>query len=133
MAVEKHIMKQSFTAGADMSNATCQFCFVEISSSSQVTLCDGATDIPVGVLLNRPASGEAAEVLVVGMSKVRANADLAVGNFIGPTTTGEAVALTVGTSTTAYICGRVVLSENAGNADGYVSAFIDCLAPKRAI
>jgi len=133
MAFEKPILKQGFKAAADMSGATCQFCFVEINSSSEVSLCNGATDLPVGVLQNRPASGETAEVLVLGISKVRANADLSIGNLIGTASNGEADAKTVGTDTTEYIVGRVIAIEASVNTDGYVTAFINCLTPARAV
>lgn len=117
-----------YTAGADLSNS--QYHFVEIGAGKTVTVCNAATDIPIGVLQNKPASGQTAEVLMCGVSKVVADADLAIGDLIGTSGDGQADAKVPGTDTTNYIVGRV-LEENT-TAGGIVTAAINCLAPSRA-
>lgn len=115
------------TAGADLSAA--QYKFVEMASATTVTVCNAATDRPIGVLQNAPASGDAAEVLAFGISKVSGDADLAVGDLIGTSADGQADAKTPGTDTTEYVVGRV-LRENTA-AGGLITAAINCLNPHR--
>ena len=47
-----------FTASADLSAK--QYYFVKLSSETKVTVCSAVTDKPIGVLQNKPASGEQA-------------------------------------------------------------------------
>ena len=130
MAWEIPVLVISLKAGADLSAAANQFKFVELDSSGDVTVCDSATDKPVGVLLNTPASGATAEVGVLGIFKVQGDADLAKGDLIGTSADGQADAKTPGTDTTEYVVGRV-LEDNAA-AGGYATCLINCLNPHRA-
>jgi len=124
MATEKPLFLMSFEAGADLSAK--QFYFVKLSGTGRgVVVCDGATDKPIGVLQNKPTSGQIAEVMVVGLSKVSADADLAIDALIGTSGDGQADAKTPGTDTTEYVVGRVV-DENTA-AGGLVSALINCI------
>lgn len=124
MATEKPLFLMSFEAGGDLS--TKQFHFVKLSGTGRgVVICDGATDKPIGVLQNKPTSGQIAEVMVIGLSKVSGDADLAIGDLIGTSGDGQADAKTPGTDTTEYVVGRVI-DEN-GAAGGLVSALINCI------
>lgn len=117
-------------AGADLSAVGNQYKFVKLSAINTVVLCNGATDVPIGVLQNRPASGEGADVCAIGVTKVQGDADLSVGNQIGTSADGQADAKTPGTDTTEYVVG-VVLEDNAA-AGGYAVALINCASPGRA-
>lgn len=114
-----------------------QYCFVKLATSGEVHLCTAVTDEPVGVLQNLPSRGQQAEVMVIGVSKVRAGAtDLAVAAKIGVDATSRAAALTLGTgaSTTTFCVGRVIQIDAADNdASTGVSAFINCMSPLRAL
>jgi len=115
-----------YTAGADLSAK--KYYFVEGTTS--VTVTNAATDIPVGVLQNSPASGQHAEVCRFGGTKVVASGAISAGALIGCDTAGKAAALTIGTDTTAYVVGRAI---TAATADGQIiEAIIDCVAPARA-
>ena len=128
MATEVPVLSISMLAGADLSAA--QYKFVEQTGTGRnVTVCNGVTDKPLGVLQNKPASGEVAEIMVLGMSKVSGDADLAPGDSIGCSADGQAAAYVAGTDTTKYIVGRVIDDNTA--AGGIVSALINCLAPAR--
>jgi len=121
-------VKVTLVAGADLS--ALQYNFVKINSSGQAVACAAATDIPVGVLQNAPISGQEAEVLVVGGTKIKAGAAIGEGAQIGTGSTGKAVALVAGTDTTKYVAGTL-LTESA--ADGnIVTAVINCATPHRA-
>jgi hypothetical protein len=129
MAYEIPGLVITLPAAGDLSAG--QYKFVELNSSGQVAICDAVTDIPVGVLQNKPAAaGAAAEVMVMGVSKVQGDADLTKGNQIGTSADGQAAAYAAGTDTTKYIVGQV-LEDNAA-AGGLITAIINCANPHRA-
>lgn len=115
-------------ASADLSAK--QFYFVKVSGAGTVTVCAAVTDIPVGVLQNTPESGDTAEIVCIGQTKVSGDAAITAGNIIGSSADGQAQAVTVGTETTVYIAGQALDTTTA--AGGLVSAVINCAAPARA-
>ena len=108
------------TASADLSAAANQFKFVELSGDGTVNVCDATTDSPIGVLYNRPKSGESAQV-AYGVVKVQGDADLDAGHLIGTSVDGQAANYSV-TDTTKTICGKVLVGNAA--AAGLVTAFV---------
>ena len=116
------------TASADLSSK--QFYFVKMSGEKTVTVCAGATDKPIGVLQNAPASGEEAQVCCIGVTKISGDADLNYGALIGTSGDGQADAKTPGTDTTEYVVGHVVYGNAA--AGGLITAAINCASPARA-
>lgn len=121
-------LKTTAKAGADLSAK--QYYFVKLNADNQVIVCAAATDIPCGVLQNNPVSGDAAEICVVGETKVSGDADLDAGHLIGPSVDGQADRKIPGTDTTEYICGQVKFGNTAAN--GIVTAFVNCASPSRA-
>ncbi len=121
-------IKYTFKAASDLSAA--QFKFVKMTANNTVDLCSSATDKPIGVLLNSPASGQQAAVLISGVTKVVGSAALSAGAQIGTTASGTAVALVAGTDTTKYVVGTVL--DGSANANEIVTAAIDCSSPNRA-
>jgi len=121
-------VKVTLVAGADLS--TKQYTFVKLNSSGQAVACDAATDIPIGVLQNAPTSGQEAEVLIVGGTKIVAGAALSEGALIGTSSAGKAVALVAGTDTTKYVVGTI-LTESGADAN-VVTAVVNCANPGRA-
>lgn len=130
MAWEIPVLTISLVANSDMSAAANQFKFLKLNSDGTVDICTATTDIPVGVLLNKPAANATAEIGCLGVFKVQGDVDLSKGDLIGTSADGQAALRTPGTDTTKYTSGRV-LEDNAV-AGGLVTAFIDCLAPGRA-
>lgn len=128
MAIEQPGFKYSLVAAADLS--ALQFTFVKLDTAGKAAAVAAATDIPCGVLQNAPVSGQPAEIMASGISKIVAGADLARGAQIGTDSSGRAVALVNGTDTTKYVVGQVIY-DNTTTA-GFVSALINCLAPGRA-
>jgi len=114
-------------AGADLSSS--QYHFVKFSSGAVIE-CAAATDVPVGVLQNAPESGYPADVLIFGVTKVSSNAAIAQDALIGTSSDAQAVTLTIGTDTTAYIAGRALEASSGANA--LVTAFVNCANPARA-
>lgn len=115
-------------AGEDLSSK--QYHFVKMSANRTVVACSGLTDVPVGVLQNAPTSGQAAEVTAIGVTKIVGDADLSAGNAIGTSADGQADAKAIGTDTTQYVCGIVILDNGA--AGGMITAVINCASPSRA-
>lgn len=108
-------------AGADL--RTKQFYFVKMSANNTVTVCAAVTDKPIGVLQNKPNTGEAAEVTAIGQTKVSGDANLAPGDSIGTSVDGQAAAYTAA-DTTKHIVGQVIEDNSA--AGGIITAFINC-------
>jgi hypothetical protein len=79
-------------AAEDLSSM--QYCFVHQASDTTVDMMDSASEIPVGILQNAPASGEVAVVRVDGTSKLVMNAGVAVGvllkaEYVGASDNGK--------------------------------------------
>ena len=55
-------------AAADLSSS--QYLFVKTDADGKVNLCTAITDRPIGVLQNKPTSGQAAAVMVVGCTQI---------------------------------------------------------------
>lgn len=126
--INNYSLKITLVAGADLSAA--QYKFVKIGAGGVVTVCNGATDKPIGVLQNAPLSGQEAEVVVAGGTKVVSSGNIAIGSAIGTDASGKAAALTAGTDTTKYVVGTVILPAGA---DGEIlTAVVNCAAPGRA-
>ena len=101
-----------FTAAADLSAK--QYYFVKLASSTTVNVCAAVTDKPIGILQNKPESGEQAVVRVFGVSKVSADATLAAGDVIGTSADGQAQPITLGSETTVHVCGQAIEAGSAG-------------------
>ena len=128
MAVEGPQMKLvGYTASADLSAK--QFYFVKISGDRTVTVCSAVTDIPIGVLQNAPTSGQAAEVCVIGHTKVSSDGTLTRGTPIGTSSDGQAVTYAAGTDTTKYLVGQGLSSTTT--AGHIVEAYVNCASPTR--
>ena len=117
----------SIPAGADLSAK--QYTFVKISGTGVISVA-AATDAPIGVLLNDPASGETAAVAVSGIVKIKASAAIVAGVPVGTTATGTAVTLVAGTDTTKYIVGRAITA--AGAAGDIITVAINAASAGRA-
>lgn len=130
MAYDNWGLDITLVAAADLSAAANQYKFVELDNDGKVTVCNAATDKPVGVLQNRPASGEAATVRVLGVSKVQADASLNEGDLIGTSADGQADAKTPGTDTTEFVVGMMLTAPGAAGRIG--TALINCANPHRA-
>ena len=127
MAFEQPCLTITVPASGDLSAS--QYKFVKLNTSGQAVIPTGATDAAIGVLQNKPtASGAAAEVMILGISKVQGDANLAKADFVGTSADGQAAAYTAA-DTTKHILG-IVLDDNAAAA-GYASVLL--LGPGRTL
>jgi len=125
--ISNYSVKVSLIAGADLSSS--QYKFVKLNSSGQVIAVAAATDRPIGVLQNNPASGGTAEVLVSGGTKLVLGGTVTEGQIVSPSSTGAGVTITVGTDTTKYICGTALTEGASGEI---ITAVIACSSAGRA-
>lgn len=115
MAYEYRARERAFsshTANADYSADAAQYRFVTTDGSGGVSYTgDGA--LAHGVLYNKPASGEAAEVALLGdILRVRAGGTIAAGANVASDANGQAVTAT---------SGEVILGECLeGGASGQI-------------
>ena len=125
--ISNYSVKVSLVAGGDLSSS--QYKFVKLNSSGQVVAVAAATDRPIGVLQNNPASGKTAEVLVSGGTKLVLGGSVAEGAIVSPNSSGAAVAIVAGTDTTKYICGTALTEGASGEI---ITAVIACSSASRA-
>lgn len=127
MALEIPVLVDSkHLAYADLSAK--QYFFVKLTSNG-IELCAGATDRPFGVLQNAPIAGEPAEVMRLGVSKVKAGGTIAIGALIGTDANGKGDSKTVATDATEYAVG---VADEAAVSNDIFTAGINCLNPNRA-
>ena len=79
-------------AGEDLSAA--RYYIVQLDASGNIEKGEGATDLLVGVLQNKPESGGAALYRFMGTTKVVASAAIAIGANVTSTSAGTAVTTT---------------------------------------
>ena len=92
-AVEQSVFAPSYAASGDLSTKQ-YFNVKRHTTEGQCALVAAATDIPIGILQNKPAAaGRAAEVMALGRSKaeVEATTDIAIGDKLGPHTDGRLI------------------------------------------
>jgi len=102
-----------------------QFCFVKQSGTTFVAV-SAVTDLPAGVLQNKPASGIPAEVVVIGPTKVVAGIAITAGALIGPSANGRGDPKIAG-DTTEYVAGKAL--EGAVNAGEIIEVVVNCATP----
>ena len=123
MAYEVPGMLVTYQAAQDLSGQ--QFRFVKLDANGQIAPITAVTDIPIGVLQDKPsAQGRAGAVMLDGISKVVGGANLAKADQVGPDAQGRAVAYVAGTDTTKYKCGQIL--EDNSVAGGLCTMAFDC-------
>jgi len=113
----------SLTAAADLSAN--QYYVVRADANGDVLLHDdGGDEFPLGVLQNAPASGETANVLIAGVTKVVAGTSFNPQNLLAAIdTTGKVSNVIAGN----YVIGQPI---TASGADGdIVTAIVSFAAP----
>ena len=109
-------------AAADLSSS--QYLFLKTDANGKVNVCTAITDRPIGVLQNKPASGEAATVMVVGCTKIVTDAALDEHNIIGPAADSKANKKIPGTDSNEYMSGTMLTAT--GGAGEIGTAVINC-------
>jgi len=115
MTTENKILDLSYEAAEDLSSD--QFRFVVLTSTGTVQRPDSEAEIAHGILQNAPESGQAAQVRVIGVSKLVANAALAIGKFVKPEYVSAADAGKGDDAGTQWKAARGIIVEAAGAED----------------
>jgi hypothetical protein len=100
MAHEAITRNISLVAAADLSAK--QYHFVQVDTAGKAAL-SGATALTLGVLQNKPASGQVGTVCVDGVTKVVIAATLSAGSRVRSDANGQAVAASVAGNAVAGI------------------------------
>lgn len=120
MAYENAVLDLPFVAAESLADD--QYKFVVLNSSEQVRRPDSAAEAAVGILQNAPASGEVATVRVAGVSKLRVNAAVSIGNFLSPEYVDAADAGKGSSAGIAWPYSRAIALQSAGAEDDVVAA-----------
>ena len=125
MALEQPGFLIGVEAGENMT--AMQHTLVMISADMTVIQTNAATDIPCGILQNTPNVGEAASVMVAGISKLISGAGgLTAGSLVGPAADGKGIIADPDGAAEAYYFGQVLIAcaENEK-----ASVLINCAVP----
>lgn len=131
MAVEKGPkLDWGVLANSDLSAK--QFHFVKhhgTASNDSVVEVAAETDVALGVLNNAPTAGEAAEVGLTGIVKVKLGANVARGAMVGHDATGAGISRTVAAAGTGKVYGRALESGVTGDV---ISVALNSVTPLAA-
>ena len=127
--ISNYAVKITLVAAADLSSN--QYNFVKLDSSGNAAAVTATTDRPIGILQNAPTSGQEAEVLVVGGSKLVAGGAITEGAVIGTSAAGKGSALTIGgnAGTAFYILGTSLQEVSAANS--VTTVVVNCASAAR--
>lgn len=93
MAFENPVLTISLPASADLSAEQLKFV---VNNGSGAAAVAGAAASALGVIQNNPTAAGTASIMVLGVSRVRAGAAIAVGAKLGSDANGKAVTATTG-------------------------------------
>lgn len=112
-------------AGADLSAAAKQYTFMKLSADLTVVQCSGITDKPIGVLQAPCANAAEADVLVIGITPVQADASITAGDPISTSADGQAQTAVA----TQFVVGAAVNIASGTSAGNLITAAINCASP----
>ena len=93
------------------------YCVKAYTTNNEVVVCDSAGEPILGVVQNKPAAGEAADVMGLGVTKVVAAETLTAGDLWGTGAAGTAVkveATATGADVRSYAAGMVLEGAAVG-------------------
>lgn len=102
---EKLIWTETFKAGDTF--AAKQYYGCKFEANRQIALTSADTDVPAGLVLNKPADGEAAEVLIMGRAPGVVAETITAGQKVRIASGGK-IALWEKTDTSTYCVGTCV-------------------------
>jgi hypothetical protein len=125
--MENLLLNISFPAGEDLSSD--QYKFVVLTSAGTVRRPDSEAEVPIGILQNAPVSGDPANVMIYGVSKLEANDALGIGTFVMAEYVSAADAGKGKTSAGAPGYTRAVVVEASGAEDDLCSVLLTSTFP----
>lgn len=98
-----------------------QYTFVKLDANGKVIAASAQGEACIGVLQNKPNTGEAAEVVIFGISKVVADAAINEMDQLTNQTDGQAMAA----ASADFVLGTAITA--AGGAGEVITAAINCV------
>jgi hypothetical protein len=120
------------------SGAVTQYTFVKVNSSGQADLVTATSDLPIGVIQNRPfvisqgatqLGGKTAEIVILGITKLAAGGTVTLGGatgFIEMTSAGLGVAAGAVTGGSKTVLGQWLAAGATGTK---IKALVSCAIP----
>ena len=109
----------TLVAGANLS--ALQYTFVKLNTAGAVVAASASGEKVIGVLQNKPTSGQVCEIVHLGLCPVKAGAAIASTGTIMTNASGAAIAsATTGSTIVGYAC------ETAAAANEIITAFVNC-------
>lgn len=99
-------------AAADLSGS--QFYVVKITGARQVNLASAGGEAAYGILQNKPTTGQAADVGILGVSKAAAGAAFSAGAGLMTDTTGRLITWVVGSGSNHRVATAIETATAAG-------------------
>lgn len=115
----------TMTAGETL--AAAQYKLVELATGSNntVEIVDGVNDMPIGIVTNNPASGEAATIIHAGITQAIAGGAITAGDLLKPTAAGKVQTATQAATDSYAVVGRAL---QAATGDGeIITVALQCL------
>jgi hypothetical protein len=109
--------KISLPAGGDL--RLLQYHFVKLHTDGTVLTISNDGDLPIGILQNAPNTGETAEIMLRGISKLATvDAGVTIGALVGPNATGlgETRVISANTWNLHYVSG-IAASTTVASGD----------------
>lgn len=112
------IIVSEYSAAADLS--TKQFLIVRQTTETALNITTAATQVPLGVLQNKPVSGATAEVAVGGNCKVKAGGTVAINDPLVSDGNGKAIAATRASAGAQPLSNVIGYARRAGVLDDVI-------------
>lgn len=114
-------LKITLEAAADLSAQ--QYRFVTLDANGRAAVTTATTDKVIGVLQNKPSAlGQTAEIVVIGVTKMSADAAIAIADGLATSVDGQAAVDNTGTA-------RGYALTAAGAAGVVFTAIVNCVNP----
>lgn len=104
MAYEQYVYDISRQAAADYFTTSYQYYIMKLNSDARAELAGAANAASLGPLQNKPKIYEAAEVRMLGISKVICGGNITIGNKV----TGDSDSKAVEAAATEYYIGKAL-------------------------
>jgi hypothetical protein len=125
-----YAVKVTLVAGEDLSAK--QYHFVKIDNGTgKAVAVSGAADRPIGVVQNNPSSGQEAEVLISGGTKIKAGGSASAGQALFASASATGVTLAFGTTASAAFAVGTWISSGASGE--IATAVINCANSGRGL
>ncbi len=116
-----------FVAGEDLS--TYQYKWVALSADDTIEACDNAADDPIGILQDKPTSGQVGSVMVFGMSRLKSDSGgLTQGDQVGTDANARGTAKTLDK---AIAPARCILG--ASGEDEIATVLVNCVGGRNQL